>query len=52
MKGEITGIGGDKFEAGALSSYEIISAADGGTEGLLGAPFKFDAKNNRSIDIL
>jgi rhamnose transport system substrate-binding protein len=45
VKGEITGVAGDKFEAGALGSYEIISAADGGTEVLLGAPFKFDTDN-------
>lgn len=45
VKGEITGAQGDKFEAGTLGSYEIISAQDGGTEVLLGAPFKFDPEN-------
>ncbi len=45
VKGEITGAAGDKFEAGTLGSYEVISAADGGTEVLLGAPFKFDPEN-------
>lgn len=45
VKGEITGAAGDKFEAGSLGSYEVISAADGGTEVLLGAPFKFDKDN-------
>ena len=45
VKGDITGAAGDKFEAGTLGSYEVISAADGGTEVLLGAPFKFDPDN-------
>lgn len=45
VKGGITGAAGDKFEAGTLGSYEVISAADGGTEVLLGAPFKFDPDN-------
>ncbi len=45
VKGDITGGAGNKFEAGTLGSYEVISAADGGTEVLLGAPFKFDPDN-------
>jgi len=45
VKGDITGVAGDKFDAGTLGSYEVIKAADGGTEVLLGAPFKFDATN-------
>lgn len=45
VKGEITGAAGDKFEAGSLGAYEAISAQDGGTEVLLGAPFKFDPEN-------
>lgn len=45
VKGDITGAAGDKFEAGTLGSYEVISAADGGTEVLLGAPFKFEPDN-------
>ncbi|WFR55176.1 rhamnose ABC transporter substrate-binding protein [Anaerocolumna sp. AGMB13025] len=45
VKGDITGAAGDKFDAGSLGSYEVISAADGGTEVLLGAPFKFDKDN-------
>lgn len=45
VKGDITGAEGDKFEAGTLGSYEVIKAADGGTEVLLGAPFKFDPEN-------
>ena len=45
VKGDITGAQGNKFEAGALGSYEVISAQDGGTEVLLGAPFKFEPSN-------
>lgn len=45
VEGKITGVAGDKFEAGALGSYEVITAGDGGTEVLLGAPFKFDPEN-------
>lgn len=45
VKGDITGAAGNKFDAGDLGSYEVISAADGGTEVLLGAPFKFDSEN-------
>jgi len=45
VKGDITGAQGDKFEAGTLGSYEVISAQDGGTEVLLGAPFKFEPAN-------
>jgi len=45
VKGEITGAAGDKFDAGDLGSYEVVEAADGGTEILLGAPFKFDKDN-------
>lgn len=45
VKGEITGAEGDKFEAGSLGSFVVIKAADGGTEVLLGAPFKFDPEN-------
>lgn len=45
VKGDITGAAGDKFEAGKLGSYEVISSDDGGTQVLLGAPFKFDSSN-------
>jgi rhamnose transport system substrate-binding protein len=45
VKGDITGAQGNKFEAGALGSYEVITAQDGGTEVLLGAPFKFEPAN-------
>ena len=44
-EGKITGAIGDKFSASRLGDYEITDAGDGGTEVLLGAPFKFDPDN-------
>ncbi|MBR5047018.1 MAG: substrate-binding domain-containing protein, partial [Eubacterium sp.] len=43
--GTITGAAGDKFTAGDMGDYEVVEAADGGTEIILGAPFKFDPSN-------
>lgn len=45
--GTITGAAGETFEAGDLESspYTITEAGDGGTEIILGAPFKFDSSN-------
>ncbi len=45
VTGKITGKIGDKFKAGRLGDYTIVKAPDGGTEVLLGPPFKFDQKN-------
>lgn len=45
VKGEIKGEKGDKFTAGKLGSKEVVDAADGGTEVMLGDPFKFDSEN-------
>ena len=45
VKGTITGKVGDKFKAGRLGDYTITQAPDGGTEVLLGPPFKFDKSN-------
>lgn len=47
VNGTITGKAGDTFEAGnmANSPYKVVDAADGGTEIILGAPFKFDPSN-------
>lgn len=45
VDGSISGAEGDKFDAGDLGSYEVVAADDGGTEIILGAPFKFDASN-------
>jgi rhamnose transport system substrate-binding protein len=45
VSGKITGKVGEKFSAGRLGDYTITQAPDGGTEVLLGPPFKFDAAN-------
>lgn len=42
---EITGAEGDTFTAGDMGEYEVVAAGDGGTEIILGAPFKFDPSN-------
>lgn len=43
--GDITGKAGEEFEAGELGMKKITDAADGGTEVMLGDPFKFDNEN-------
>lgn len=47
VNGTITGAEGETFEAGEMenSPYTIVAADDGGTEVILGAPFKFDPSN-------
>ncbi len=45
VSGKITGKVGEKFTAGRLGERTITQAPDGGTEVLLGPPYKFDAKN-------
>jgi len=45
VDGDITGAAGETFEAGRLGEFEIVPAGDGGTEILLGAPFRFDPSN-------
>jgi len=45
VKGEITGKAGESFKAGDMGDYKITQASDGGTEIILGAPFKFDPSN-------
>ncbi|MFA7567620.1 MAG: rhamnose ABC transporter substrate-binding protein [Alkalispirochaeta sp.] len=45
VDGDITGAAGETFEAGRLGTYEIVKAGDGGTEVLLGPPFRFDPDN-------
>jgi rhamnose transport system substrate-binding protein len=45
VSGKITGAVGDKYKAGRLGDYTITKAPDGGTEVLLGPPFKFDKAN-------
>lgn len=43
--GDITGAKGDKYTAGDMGDYEIVEAADGGTEVILGPPFAFTPDN-------
>lgn len=45
VNGSITGVTGDKVTAGRLGEKVITDAADGGTEVMLGDPFKFDTNN-------
>jgi rhamnose transport system substrate-binding protein len=45
VSGTISGKIGDKFTAAKLGDKEVIQAGDGGTEIMLGDPFKFDASN-------
>lgn len=45
VNGKITGKVGDSFTAGDLGQKKVTQAADGGTEVLLGEPFKFDKAN-------
>lgn len=45
VKGDITGATGDTFTAGSFGEMSVTDAADGGTEVMLGDPFKFDAEN-------
>ncbi len=45
VTGKITGKAGEKFNAGRLGEKVITQAPDGGTEVLLGPPFKFDKSN-------
>lgn len=45
VDGSITGKAGEQFNAGELGAYEVAEAADGGTEVIVGPPFKFDSGN-------
>lgn len=45
VNGKITGKEGDSFTAGDLGQKKVTKAGDGGTEVLLGDPFKFDKSN-------
>ncbi len=45
VKGEITGAAGETFSAGTLGDKEIIADPTGGTQIMLGDPFKFDPDN-------
>jgi rhamnose transport system substrate-binding protein len=43
--GKITGKAGEQFSAGRLGNYTLVAAPDGGSEVLLGPPYKFDKAN-------
>ena len=45
VKGTIEGAVGNSFAAGELGDKSVTEAADGGTEVMLGDPFKFDPAN-------
>lgn len=45
VDGTITGAADETFMAGEMGSYTIVKANDGGTEIILGSPYKFDASN-------
>ncbi len=45
VAGDITGAAGDTYTAGELGDYEVVEAADGGTEVILGAPMEFNGEN-------
>ena len=45
VNGVITGAEGEGFTAPDGTAYEVTAATDGGTEIILGAPFKFDPDN-------
>jgi len=44
-RGELSGTVGESFSASRLGDFTVVQAGDGGTEVLLGAPFKFDPAN-------
>ena len=45
VAGDTTGAEGETFTAGDMGEYTIIKAGDGGTEIILGQPFKFEPSN-------
>ena len=45
VNGDITGAEGETFTAGDMGEYTITDAGDGGTEIILGPPFKFEPSN-------
>ncbi len=45
VKGDIEGKAGEAFSAGELGTKQVLEAADGGTEVMLGDPFRFDKDN-------
>ena len=45
VAGDIKGKADEKFKAGDMGEYTVVEAADGGTEIIVGPPFKFDPSN-------
>ena len=45
VAGNITGALGESFKAANGTTYEVTEAGDGGTEIIIGPPFKFDTAN-------
>jgi rhamnose transport system substrate-binding protein len=45
VKGTVTGAAGNTFSAGRMGEMAVVAAADGGTEVMLGDPFKFEPSN-------
>jgi rhamnose transport system substrate-binding protein len=45
VDGSITGKTGDKVNTTDMGEFEVVEAADGGTEIILGEPFKFEPSN-------
>lgn len=45
VNGGISGAVGDTFTAGRMGEMAVVSASDGGTEVMLGDPFKFEPSN-------
>ncbi|MCL1992838.1 MAG: substrate-binding domain-containing protein [Spirochaetes bacterium] len=51
-RGNITGNAGETFTAGRLGQFSVTQAPDGGTEILMGAPYRFDVTNiNEWMDV-
>ena len=45
VNGDITGAVNDQFTAGDMGNYTLADAGDGGSQIILGAPYKFDSSN-------
>lgn len=45
VNGGVSGNAGDTFTAGRMGEMAVVTAADGGTEVMLGDPFKFEPSN-------
>ena len=45
VNGELTGALGESFVAADGNTYTVTEAGDGGTEIIIGPPFRFDTEN-------